>query len=800
MTTITLHIEYSTAYLHSEHCRLEVVLPATGAHLPLTSSDAVHWSVSFPLASDAQTVSFWFRVCDAEGCCLREEWHRSPHVLCVGEDTTSFHCRWQEVPADAWLYQPHAVDYATPDVSSADASAVLITLRSPHLRDGECLYLSGASPVLGCWQPSLAVAMREVGECRWAAWLPPSAFTDGAVECKVLASDGEQVRWEEGDNRVLTIQNGERDDARLTFSHPRYAGTMVPVFSLRSEGSAGVGDFGDLAALVDWLSATGQHVLQLLPVNDTSLDGTWHDSYPYSAVSAFALHPLYADLRQLPPLQVSAARRGALERCRRKLNALPQVDYEGAMALKEAWLRQSFREQWHHVKGTRAFRSWYKAQAWWLVPYGAWCELRKRHGTACFDKWGGDAMWHESQRRRWAVIPRELLPERCYAFYVQWVLHGQLAAAHDYAARHGVMLKGDIGIGVSAQACDVWQQPQQFYRNMQAGAPPDYFSARGQCWGFPLYNWTAMQRDDYQWWRRRLKHMAQYFDAFRLDHIIGFCRLWAIPLSTDDGREGHFVPARPLLPPLEGLPTELFVPDMLTPQAWHPRINAHELSQYHNLSPQQRGTFDALYNHYFYHRHDALWQQTAMAKLSALLADTTMLPCGEDLGMVPACVPQLMEQLKILSLELELMPKRQADGEFGNPDHFPYLSVCMPTTHDMAPLRLWWEEEHARAERYYHKALHHNGTFPVALTPQLAKEIVRRYVASPSMLCVIALQDWLATSEQYANDDPKTTRVNDPACNPHYWRYRMPVAIETLLADAHHLQEVRELTKERANG
>ena len=800
------------------------------------SEDGEQWRGTLPtdIMKGMEHLSFYFAVADINGNIMREEWHTVPHLLpasclsCDGKKPTVVCCHWQDAPEDAYLYTPllHVVEIfrgarsekggarkvksieqentkAHSTILSPLSNQVCLIVRAPHRNDDEQLCLSGTDSTLGAWDTEKALAMQQVDECRWAAMVDAHVLC--GTEAKFIARSSRGVRWEEGENRWLSMKEPEElmvstnirkalaedkvslfelSDARLPAVRPRFAGTLVPVFSLRSEGSFGVGDFGDLYSMIDLVAQTHQHVLQLLPVNDTTTDGTWHDSYPYSAVSVFALHPMYIDLRQLPKLTLTKKQQQYFSRQQKALNSLVQVDYEQVNAVKHEYLHIAFVQQWDKVCRTKAFRQWFREAEEWLVPYAVWCMHRDTFGTAQFDQWPQQGAWQERQRRQWRTIHHTSPADHYYYYYLQWLLHTQLTAVHEHARASGVLLKGDIGIGVSPHACDVWQHPELFHRDRQAGAPPDYFSRTGQNWGFPTYNWAAMAADNYHWWQQRLRHMAHYFDAFRIDHIFGFFRIWSIPASSGDGRLGSFQPSLPLYAPLEGLPVELFVADSECPQAWHPRIDGHQLTAYHALDEHQKNTFNRLYDDYFHHRHNQLWYQEAMKKLPALLNATRMLPCGEDLGMVPESVPLVMQQLKILSLELETMPKGAHHGEFAYAAHFPYLSVCMPSTHDVSPLRLWWEEDRDRSQRYYNNMLHREGAAPDSLTPDIADDILRHYLHSPSMLCIIPIQDWLATISDIHHLSPEMERVNDPANSRHYWRYRMSVTLEELKAHA----------------
>ena len=564
----------------------------------------------------------------------------------------------------------------------------------------------------------------------------------------------------------------------------KVAGTLVPVFALRSRRSFGVGDFGDLRLMVDWLARTSQHVLQILPINDTCRAGTWEDSYPYSCVSVFALHPQYMNLSALPRLRRKAEREH-FETLRQELNALPQIDYERVMAAKTAYLEHLYAQEGRKVLKSEDYSAWVEQEREWLEPYARWK--------------GGDTD---------------------FTCYVQYLLSRQLSEVHEYARQQGVLLKGDIPIGVSRHGADVMQYPQYFNLSGQAGAPPDDFARDGQNWGFPTYNWEAMARDGYQWWRRRFQNMAKYFDAYRIDHVLGFFRIWEIPAGETSGKEGQFQPAKGLttnevdarmgesaecfkdserqgsFARFGGMDWEaLFLHDHKAPSLWHPRIDARQTPAFAALTETQQQQFNALYEDFFYHRNTQLWYDEAMQKLTPLRHATHMLCCAEDLGMVPECVPWVMRRLEMLSLEMESMPKGWE--RFGRLEQNPYLSVATISSHDTPTLRMWWDEDEARTETYYHDILHHHGKAPHPLTGELAAEIIEHHMRCPSMLCIISLQDWLATDEGLRLPDASAERVNIPANPHHYWRYRMHLDLEDLLRNKAFATKVRNLVQKR---
>ena len=791
----------------------------------------------------------------------RMEWQVTIHRLeMVSEKGTRYvvYDRWIETPEDSYLYSSaftECIARHTPVKSPLKpfAKTVRLKVRAPQLRTNERLALVGAGRALGNWDIRKALPMTEHNYNEWMVNIDASQITDEKLEFKFICVNEDNnidIQWESGYNREIVmaaINDGEvivyeLPIANFDFPRQRCAGTLVPVFSLRSKDSFGVGDFGDLVKMIDWVGATGQRVLQILPINDTTITHTWTDSYPYSCISIFALHPQYADLKALPELK-DEKKRKEFEALRQELNALPQIDYERVNNAKMEYLRIIFKQEGARMMKTVAYKRFFEESKEWLEPYAKYC--CKRDG-----------------------LKEDSVP---FFYFVQYVLSRQMSEAHEHARQKGIILKGDIPIGVNRQGCDVWQEPRYFNLNGQAGAPPDDFSVNGQNWGFPTYNWDEMIKDDCRWWIRRFQNMSKYFDAYRIDHVLGFFRIWEIPADAVHGLLGQFAPAlgmsreeiesyglhfqeelftRPFITDwvldrifrehtaevkkkylneekngfysmkpeydtqrkvekaFEGKNTDkdiwlrdglyalisdvLFVRDHRDPNKFHPRISVQFDFIYESLYDSDKFVFNKLYNDYFYRRNNQYWYTEAMKKLPRLVEATRMLVCAEDLGMVPDCVAWVMDQLRILSLEIQSMPK-DPTVRFGHLSRNPYRSVCTISSHDMPTLRQWWDEDESRTQDYYSTMLHRDGAAPHPLPGWLARDIVSRQLTSPSMLCILSIQDWMAIDETLRLADADAERINIPANPKHYWRYRMHVSIEDLMANTSFTENVKEL-------
>ena len=458
---------------------------------------------------------------------------------------------------------------------------------------------------------------------------------------------------------------------------------------------------------------------------------------------------------------------------------------------KHRLLRKAFEKSGKETLTAEAFKAFFNENQGWLLPYAVYSVLRDRFGTADFTRWERFAEYDNDAVRSFASDNQH---ETAYWYFVQYHLHVQLLEARNYAHSKGVIFKGDLPIGVSRTSVDAWTNARLFNMDSQAGAPPDAFSEDGQVWGFPTYNWEEMSKDGYAWWKSRLGNMSRYFDAFRIDHILGFFRIWEIPLDAVSGLLGHFNPAMPYrTAELESMGFRmkvctgksrgkdvLFVPDPKKRGYWHPRIAAQNTSVYSGLPEDMKKTFDSLHEDFFYRRHNGFWKESAMKKLPSLLTATGMLACGEDLGMIPGCVPDVMSEYQILSLEIQRMSKKFGE-RFADPAAYPYYSVCTTSTHDMNPLRAWWEEDRDVTEHFWKEVLGYTGEAPVHCEPWICRRIIEMNLESPSMLVILPLQDWLSTDGALRLDDPFKERINIPARPRHYWRYRMHQTLECLL-------------------
>ncbi len=751
-----------------------------------------------------------------------------------------------------------------------------LQLTEPRIEKDYAFCVVGSAEALGSWNPEKALQMNDADYPVWSADIVLEKgvcdieYKYGIYDLKLK----KLIAWEQGPNRVLTLgepKNGDffiKTDLKFDYGdqHWRGAGVAIPVFSLRTEDSYGIGEFHDLKKLVDWAVKTGMKLVQILPVNDTVAEHTWKDSYPYSAISVMALHPVYLHLPAMGKLKDEAAME-AFAKEGKKLNALPKVDYEAVMRLKSKFYKELYDQERDHFLEDKGFRKFFEGNKEWLVPYAAFSMLRDRFGTADFTQWGEYAHYRQEQIDELTDPAGAGYDDIAVHYFIQYHLHLQMKDVTEYARKKGVVLKGDLPIGIYRKSVDAWMFPHLFHMDKQAGAPPDAYAVAGQNWGFPTYNWEEMAKDGYTWWRKRLTKMAEYFDAYRIDHILGFFRIWEIPWEHVEGLMGRFSPAIPMflyemagnglhfdydrfckpyikeymLDELFGHEKEAIIEQFLVRgddglfhlkeeygtqrkvkehfdallvqdddrerwlkirqglytlignvlffedeesngQGFHPRIALHYTYSFKELDDAAKAAIDRIYIHYFYERQEELWREKAMVKLPAIINASNMMVCGEDLGMVPDCVPGVMEELNILNLEIQRMPKKQG-REFDHPAESKYLSVVSPSCHDMSTVRAWWEEDRERTARYFQTILGHHGTPPEECEPWVCREIMLQHLYAPAMWAIFPIQDLVGMDERLRYPIPEEERINDPANSEQYWQYRFHMNIEQLLGE-----------------
>ncbi len=754
-----------------------------------------------------------------------------------------------------------------------------------RIKSGHKVAVSGNAENLGAWIDKKAVKLGNVDYPQWFAEVQVN-ISEFPVHYKYLIQDenGKTEFWEKSPDRVIHLPAGDVPDVieigDEKFDYPNGAwkgvGVAIPVFSLRCKDGFGVGEFADIKKLVDWSNEVGIRLIQILPVNDTVANHTWQDSYPYAAISVYAMHPIYINLLKIGKLK-SEINQQIIEAQGKYLNSLSKIDYEAVMVLKSRYFKLIYDETRTEFLKDPAYISFYKENEYWLKPYAAFSYLRDLFNTPDFSRWG-DYSHTSPELLAKLTDPNSLhFDEIAVHYFIQYHAHLQLLEAAEYARSKGVVLKGDIPIGIYRNSVDAWLNPHLYHMDCQAGAPPDDFSAKGQNWRFPTYNWEEMAKDNYAWWTQRLRQLSLYFDAFRIDHILGFFRIWEIPDTQVEGLMGYFNPSIPyyrdelqnrglwfdqnrLCKPyirehflherfgelaefVKANYLEEYAPGCFNMQpdydtqrkveeklaiepdaspeyrnrteriiqglnsliseivfleapgtggnAFFPRHTVHFTRSYQELDNHAKKVIYDIYIDYFYNRNEAFWREKAMSKLPAIKKATNMLLCGEDLGMVPACVPSVMNELGMLSLEVQRMPKNPKIT-FGHPAQYPYLSVATPSSHDTSTIRGWWKENPEQTQKFYNEILGNHGQAPTECTTKMVRQIIVQHMHSPSMLAVFPLQDLLGMDEKLRFPNADAERINQPSNPNHYWRYRMHLNLEDLMEQKEFNQLIRD--------
>ena len=884
--TVSFNIEYRTSW--GEEVRIAGLLPES---IPMHTTDGIYWTadVELEVPKEGMTINYSYQI-EQNQIIIRKEWDSFPRRLFLsGNSKKKYQIKdcWKNIPEQLYYYSSAFTEalLAHPDraeIPPCHRKGLVIKAYAPRINKDYCLAICGNQKALGNWDPDKAIPMSDANFPEWQIELDASKLKF-PLEYKFILYHKEEKKadcWENNPNRYLAdpeLKTNETlviSDRYAYFDIPVWkgAGIAIPVFSLKSENSFGVGDFGDLKRMIDWAVSTQQKVIQILPINDTTMTHAWTDSYPYNSISIYAFHPMYADIKQMGTLKDKSAA-AKFNKKQKELNGLPAMNYEAVNQTKWEYFRLIFKQEGEKVLASGEFGEFFNANKEWLQPYAVFSYLRDAFQTPNFREWPRHSVYNAQDIEKMCRPESVDYPHIALYYYIQFHLHLQLVAATKYAREHGVVLKGDIPIGISRNSVEAWTEPYYFNLNGQAGAPPDDFSVNGQNWGFPTYNWDVMEKDGYRWWMKRFQKMSEYFDAYRIDHILGFFRIWEIPMHAVHGLLGQFIPSIPmsreeiesyglpfreeyLIPYIHEsflgqvfgphtdyvkqtflLPAEtpgvyhmklefttqrevesffagkndenslwirdglytlisdvLFVPDTKEKDKYHPRIGIQRDFIFRSLNEQEQNAFNRLYDQYYYHRHNEFWRQQAMKKLPQLTQSTRMLVCGEDLGMIPDCVSSVMNDLRILSLEIQRMPKNPMH-EFGYLNEYPYRSVCTISTHDMSTLRGWWEEDYLQTQRYYNTMLGHYGTAPTVATPELCEEVVRNHLKSNSILCILSLQDWLSIDGKWRNPNVQEERINVPSNPRNYWRYRMHLTLEQLMKAEELNDKIRELIK-----
>ncbi len=748
------------------------------------------------------------------------------------------------------------------------------TLNCSDVPSDKRIGIVGNHPSLGSW--ATPILMNADAFPLWSATCHIQGFNE-TIEYKYVLVDtnsSEIIKWENDQNRTVHFSNNTpmiKTDEGFHFGGNwwRGAGLAIPVFSMRTKNGMGIGEFTDLHAMIDLAENMGLKMIQTLPVNDTIANKSWTDSYPYAAISVYALHPLYINIDSITDISTYQWY-DEYQTTRSKLNELSVIDFEAVLNEKTKYTQLLFESIGaDFIKSSEAKK--FIAENSWIKSYGVFCHLRDIYGTPDFNQWKEFNIFSEDILSKfWKKdIPSK---EVGYYVFIQYHLDAQLKKARDYGKTKKIVLKGDLPIGIYRFSCDAWTNPELYNMDQQAGAPPDDYAVDGQNWGFPTYNWEEMSKDGFAWWKSRMSTLARYFDALRIDHILGFFRIWSIPMSQSSGTLGLFYPRLPIhidelrragltdnierftkpyirthtlntlfgqralaivdtfmdkafdgayqfkssfddqskiLKAIEnelsefqelkskivGLHTEVLLIEEPGSKAmyFNPRITLQTTSSYQELDQHNKWAIDAVYNDYFFVRHNEYWKNQAYWKLPALLKASNMFICGEDLGMIPATVPEVMTNLNIVPLEIQRMPKTFT--EFGVCRNYAYHTVCSPSCHDMSTIRGWWEGSESLANSFYRNYMGRYDEVPKNCDSSIVEYILQDHLYSSSMLAIFPIQDLLGIDNHLRLTNAFAEQINEPANPKHYWRYRLHLNIEDISSNKDFCNRIKQMVE-----
>jgi len=649
----------------------------------------------------------------------------------------------------------------------------------------------------------------------------------------------------------------------------RLTGLAVPLGALRTQYSIGVGEFPDLVELAHLCKACGIELIQLLPVNDSGFQ-----SSPYSALTAFALHPLYL---RISAMEEAKGFEPELLELKNRFEALPRFAYGPLQDAKLALLRKIFNKHKKNILASaepgKKLHSWIQENPW-IIDYAVYRRLKDAHNGAHWKEWTQfrnvdtrqiQELWNNPQYRE----------EHLFWVWVQEALDRQFTDAARAVRDMGIVLKGDIPILMNEDSADVWAHSEFFNRDQSAGAPPEPLTPLGQNWQFPTYNWEALEKADYSWWIDRLRLAGRYYSAFRIDHVLGFFRIWTTSRKDNSAALGHFVPSIPitteelynlgfddsrirwlsqphiptqeLFDAMRGDPaTEAAVRKACNKaltrigneELWlfngtisgeldiealdiHGFLKEYLLKAWRNrvLIPQEDGNYYPAWTYWDTRafptlseterrnlesliqqkrsESEQLWEDQGRKLLSTFIRATDMIPCAEDLGAIPDCVPKVLQELGILGLKIVRWTRRW--GEWGEPyipfAEYPELSVCTPAVHDTSTVRQWWENEADREQfRQFINVPYLNDKY----TPETAALILGHIIDSASRFCIFQIQDLLHLSARWYAENPEDERVNVPGTvNDFNWTYRLPSPLEDIEKDQTFVSACKKLTAKR---
>lgn len=507
---------------------------------------------------------------------------------------------------------------------------------------------------------------------------------------------------------LLSTQAGKHWNQIGTGHHH---GINIPVFALHSIKSSGIGEYTDLIPLIEWCSVIGLDVIQVLPLNDPGSDKS-----PYNALSAFALNPLFLGLSSLPNIDKNPELKKSIESFK-PLNQTDYVDYDQVREKKEEFLKNYSKLEFSNIKKDRAFEQFINENPW-IKSYALFKVFKSHYRNEYWVNWPEEI--RNPSPQQFEDLYGQYSKEMAYYEMVQFLCYAQMHQVKKIATSKKVYILGDIPILISPDSADVWAHPQIFDRNLRAGAPPDMYNKEGQDWGFPLYKWDELEKNGYHWWRERLNYASHFYHLYRIDHIVGFFRIWAI-IEGQKPNEGSFVPS-----------------------------------------------------------DERTWIDHGKKIMTMMLDSSLMLPIGEDLGTVPPEARVCLKELGICGTKVIRWERNwETDRSFIDETQYNPISLTTISTHDSPTLTLWWRDYPEEAQEY---CKHHGWTYVPEITPELMTAMLRISHQTSSLFHVNLLNEYLALFPEMVSRDPDLERINLPGkINERNWTYRFLPSVEGIV-------------------
>lgn len=510
---------------------------------------------------------------------------------------------------------------------------------------------------------------------------------------------------------MKSIEKGPLEAAWKQIGIKSHHGIAIPLFGIHTEKSCGIGEFLDLIPFIDWCQTIEMDIIQLLPLNDSG-----KDSSPYNACSSCALNPIFLSLEDLPYLEEHIELKERLLSFK-PLNMTSRIEYSNVLEKKMEWLLAYFEKTGTTTSKENDFQD-YVSKNPWVESYALFKTLKKYFNDQSWEKWPQEFKF--PNKKEYSFLVKKHSVEVCFYIFLQYLCFQQLKKVKKYAHEKNIWIMGDIPILISPDSADVWHEKEIFNLTMEAGAPPDMYIAEGQNWGFPIYQWDMIEKKGYHFWKQRLTYAEYFFDLYRIDHVVGFFRIWAIPKGRK-AVEGKFVP-----------------------------------------------------------EDENLWANQGKDLLTMLIhIAPKMLPIGEDLGTIPDITRQTLKDLSICGTKVMRWERKwQENSEFIPLEEYIPLSLTTVSTHDSETLAEWWKNSTEEAKVY---AAFKEWNYYPEITQEQRKQILWDSHHTPSFFHINPLQEYLAYFPELVSSNLQDERINVPGKQlPTNWSYRFKPTIEQL--------------------